>query len=522
MSLTSVYFFVFVLIALIAYYAIKPLQKYILLVASVYFYIKVSSVSTYKLCMLMLYITLITYLGAIIIDRTKGALKSVVLGFVITALMSALFVLKYAYNLFSVIGAIISISTDFSWIQFASVIGISYYALSAMGYVIDVYWENYEAEKNPVNVGLFIFYFPQLISGPFTRYSEMKDQINDRTSLNYENITYGIRRMIWGYFKKLVISERFGIIVSAVYGDYNNFSFIGIVGATLCYAVQLYTDFSGCMDIIMGCSTLFGITLPENFKAPFFSESIQEFWQRWHITLGKWFKDYFMYPVQKSKPVQNLGKVVKKLIGKKKGKKAPFYISMLMLWVLIGIWHGGTGYYFIASAGVPCVLLILSDMLQPLFKNLIKILRINTECESWHWFRRIRTLLLICICWVIACSNGTHNAISIIRHMISDLWNYTTFTSTMETFGINTLDVAIMIIGIVLLYITDKLVYEGTTVFKALDKQNFIVKILVIYAELLTILFHGKRILPAFPKVLNMTAAMLYSTDQSCFPTGGD
>lgn len=491
MSLTSLYFFVFVLIALIAYYMVKPLQKYILLVASVYFYIKVSSVSTYKLCILMLYMALVTYLGAIIIDKTKGILKSTILGLSITALVAALFVLKYAYNIFSVIGAIFSFNTDFSWLQFASVIGISYYALSAIGYLIDVYWGNYKAEKNPANIGLFIFYFPQLISGPFTRYSEMKDQFNERTSLNYENITNGMRRMIWGYFKKLVISERFGIIVSTVYGDYGNYSFIGIVGATLCYAVQLYTDFSGCMDIIMGCSTMFGITLPENFKAPFFSESIQEFWQRWHITLGTWFKDYFMYPVQKSKPVQSVGKGIKNLLGKKKGKKAPFYISMLMLWVLIGIWHGGTGYYFIASAGVPCVLLILSDMLQPLFKNMIRVLRINTECGSWHLFRRIRTLLLICICWVIACSNGTHNAINIIRHMFADLWNYTTFTAAMETFGINTLDVFIMIIGVVLLYISDKLVYEGTTVFKALDKQNLVIKIAVIYAELLTILLHG-------------------------------
>ena len=103
----------------------------------------------------------------------------------------------------------------------------------------------------------------------------------------------------------------------------------------------------------MGASMLFGIELPENFKAPFFSETIQEFWQRWHITLGTWFKDYFMYPVQKSKPIQNVAKWSKKKFGKKAGKKVPFYVAMLMLWILIGIWHGGTGYYFIASAGIP-------------------------------------------------------------------------------------------------------------------------------------------------------------------------
>lgn len=144
-----------------------------------------------------------------------------------------------------------------------------------------------------------------------------------------------------------MISERFGIIVSAVYGSYGDYSAIGIIGATLAYAVQLYTDFFGCMDIIMGVSGLFGIRLPENFNAPFFAKSVQEFWQRWHITLGLWFKDYVMYPVQISRPVVKFGKKCRKRVGKKAGKKIPFYLSMLVLWFLIGVWHGGTGYYLV-------------------------------------------------------------------------------------------------------------------------------------------------------------------------------
>ena len=186
-----------------------------------------------------------------------------------------------------------------------------------------------------------------------------------------------------------------------------------------------------------------------------------------------------------------MGKGIKKLIGKKKGKKAPFYISMLMLWVLIGIWHGGTGYYFIASAGVPCVLLILSDMLQPVFSKMISCLRINTECTSWHLFRRVRTLLLICICWIVACSGGTYNAINVFKQMFSNPWNYTAFDTAMMTFGISTSDVFIMSIGVVLLYITDKLIFDKTTIFEVMDKQNFVIKILAIYAEIITILLYG-------------------------------
>lgn len=491
MSLTSFSFFVFLLVALLAYYIAKPLQKYILLIASIFFYISVTSFSKVHLCLLMLFMVMVTYIGAIIMERTKGKIKGIVLGICILALVFVLFVLKYAFNICTVFMALFHLGGDISWMQFASVIGISYYTLSAMGYLIDVFWGSYEAEKNPVNVGLFIFYFPQLISGPFTRYGQMRDQFNAKTSLDYSNITMGMRRMAWGYFKKLVISERFGMVVSMVFDNYETYSAVGIVGAVLCYAVQLYTDFSGCMDIIMGCSQLFGITLPENFRAPFFSESIKEFWQRWHITLGTWFKDYFMYPLQKSGMIQGFGKACKKRFGKKRGKQASFYLAMLFLWVLIGIWHGGTTYYFVASAGIPCVLLILSDVCQPLFKKLVTVFHVNTECASWHWFRRVRTLLLICMCWFVVCSGSMENVGIILRHMGGNLWNYTSFVSAMEYIGFTTMDILLMVVGVVLLYVTDKCIDAGTTVFEVMNQQNLLVRLVVIYAEVMLIMFHG-------------------------------
>ncbi len=491
MSLTTFSFFVFLFITFILYYTIRPAQKYILLAASLFFYISISSYGIPKMCILIAYMILLTYGGGLLIEKASGKVKGLILATCVTGLVGALFVLKYAYNLLTNLSALFHMSSDFSWFQFAAVIGISYYALSAIGYLIDVYWESYRAERNIVNVGLFIFYFPQLISGPFTRYGEMAPQFKERTKLDYSNVTNGIRRMIWGYFKKLVISERFGIVVATVYGDYHSYSMIGIAGATLCYAIQLYTDFSGCMDIIMGASELFGIKLPENFRAPFFSQSIQEFWQRWHITLGTWFKDYLMYPVQKSKALQTIGKKAKKKFGKKAGKKIPFYLSMLLLWILIGIWHGATGYYFIASAGIPCVLLLLSDFCQPLFAKLVKGFKINTECESWKWFRRIRTLLLICICWVVACSNGTNIAVDIFKHMFTHIWSYTPMTTALATFGLSTVDILLMTLGVVLLYLSDLCIEKGTTIFKKIDEQNFFIKVAIIYIEILVILFHG-------------------------------
>lgn len=491
MNLTSFSFFVFLLITLVLYYAVKPAKKYILLVASIYFYISISQTNTLKLCILMFYISAITYAGALLIDYTSGKIRSIIFILSIVSMVMVLFIFKYAYNLAEVFKNLSGIHTGFSWLKFTNIIGISYYILCATGYIIDVYWGVYKAQKNIVNVVLFIFYFPQLISGPVTRYADMHKQFNSCPPLEYSNITNGLRRMAWGYFKKLVISERFGIIVSSVYGNYGNYSMIGIAGATLCYAVQLYTDFSGCMDIIGGTSVLFGIALPENFKAPFFSETIQEFWQRWHITLGLWFKDYLMYPLQKSLFLQSVGKWAKKKLGKRHGKKIPFYLAMLILWVLIGIWHGGTGYYFIASGILPCVMLMASSFIQPLSAKSVKLLKINTNCVSWHIFRRARTLFLICICWVFVCSGSTHNAFNIIYHMAAVPWKYTTIVNSFNAFGLNVMDMLLMVLGLVLLFYSDLCIYKGTTIFKKIDEQNLGFRVIAIYVEIMLVLFYG-------------------------------
>lgn len=491
MTLTSFSFFVFLFFTVVLFYAVKPAQKYILLIASIYFYISISTVSILKLCCLIASIGLITYLGALIIEKTKGYYKSVVLAISIISLVLALFVLKYAYNVLSITKRIIDFPHTLSWLKFGFIIGISYYTLSAIGYLIDVYWGNHKAEKNIADVFLFVFYFPQLISGPLTRFREIHPQMTERKTFDANNVLLGMRRMAWGYFKKLVVSERFAIIVSAVYDHYTDYSFVGIVGATLCYAVQLYTDFSGCMDIIMGASQLFGINLPENFNAPFFSETIQEFWQRWHITLGTWFKDYLMYPLQKTRAIQMLGKIAKKRLGKKAGRKVPFYLAMVVLWFFIGLWHGGTGYYFIASALIPCVLLVLSDLCQPVFSSIVKVLHINTGCSSWHWFRRARTLFLICICWMVVCSNGTHKFINLLKHSCLNLWNYTSFDVAFKAFKLTSIDLLLMIIGIIVLYLADLCNYRGENIFKVMDRQNYFIKVAVIYFEVITILLHS-------------------------------
>ncbi|MBE5874885.1 MAG: MBOAT family protein [Lachnospiraceae bacterium] len=380
---------------------------------------------------------------------------------------------------------------DVSWLHFASLMGISYFVLAAIGYLMDVYWGSYKAERNGFTVALFTLYFPQVVSGPVTRFPAMKEQFDTLHKPEYQNIAYGMRRMAWGYFKKLVISERFAIVVTTVFGNHAEYSGLQILLACLCYFIRLYTDFSGCMDIVLGASQLFGIQLPENFKAPFYSKSIKEFWQRWHITLGNWFKDYVMYPVQISGPFVSLGKKCKKRFGKKNGKKIPTYIAMFILWFLLGVWHGGTAQYFIASAMIPFLLLIGGDLLEPLFVSVKKKLGIKEESFVFSLFQRGRTMLLLCLCWVFVCTGTVQEGFAVLGQMTTGFFASGTGSMSPLAFGFVTTDVILMILGVLTLLFEHICLEKENAFISRFYRKHRAVRYAVIYAEILLLLFFG-------------------------------
>lgn len=177
-----------------------------------------------------------------------------------------------------------------------------------------------------MNYALFAGFFPQLVQGPINRYAELSKTLYSEKEFHYEQVTFGLQRILWGLFKKLVISERMAVIVNTIYGDYVTYSGLYIAVGTVCFAFQLYTDFSGAMDIALGLSEALGIRMAENFETPFFARSISEYWRRWHITLGTWMKDYIFYPVLKSDLFVAIGDAARKKLGKKRGRRS------LLIW----------------------------------------------------------------------------------------------------------------------------------------------------------------------------------------------
>ena len=171
-------------------------------------------------------------------------------------------------------------------------LGISYYTLQVISYVVDVYRGKYLPDKHFGRVALFVSFFPQMVEGPIGRYDELANQLYESHKFSYENVKFGIQLMLWGYFKKMVIADRAAIYVNTVFENYHAYAGLPTFMAAAIYTLQIYAEFSGCIDIVRGTAQIFGITMAENFKRPFFSKSVQEFWRRWHITLGTWFKEY--------------------------------------------------------------------------------------------------------------------------------------------------------------------------------------------------------------------------------------
>lgn len=274
-------------------------------------------------------------------------------------------------------------------------LGISYYTFQAMGYLIDVYQRKYLPEKNPAKTALFILYFPQLTAGPIGRFASMKEELYSGHAFSVHRVKLGVQRVIWGCFKKLVIADRMQPVVQALTGSpqyYDGlYALLGIIG----YGMWLYADFSSGIDIVIGVSQMFGITLAENFNHPFEARSLGEFWRRWHMSLMQWFREYIYFPVSTSRLSRKVSGWMGRLLGKKKGSKFPAYIATMTIWLITGVWHGTGGRYILWGLANGVIILISQEW--------------TGYCRQKHrtfrfadapWYRqveRVRTFLLFCI-----------------------------------------------------------------------------------------------------------------------------
>lgn len=462
MTITSFYYFIFILIGACIYYVLpKKIQWLELLVLSIVFYCVVANPYT---LIFPIVATIFAY-SATLLQQTEKVKKAkwgyagcTIISLSVILCAGLWFWLK-ASDIW--VAASWRVSTVLPFVRplnapsVLAALGMGYYTLQIIGYILDCYWGTISPQRNPLKLFLFVIFFPQMVTGPISRYNQLEGLFLPN-KFSYENVTRGAQRILWGLFKKLVLAERVGIIVNAIYGDVDLYSGWWHWIALLLYPIQMYADFSGCTDIVLGTAEVFGIKLPENFNNPFFSRTSQEFWQRWHITLGAWAKDYVLYPLLKTKWMVNLGKRVKKKFGKRFGKFVPTAIGMFFLWMVMGMWHGSFKYIIGVSLWY-WTILILGDLLSPVLDKIIRLFNVNTESFSWHLFQSIRTYLIYAVGAVFFRTDGFGQAVKLLKSLITMFAGGSTpnswvlFDGSILNFGVSYGDLNIIIFAVAML-----------------------------------------------------------------------
>lgn len=324
MLFNSIAFAVFLPIVFILYWVFPFKYRWILLlIASYYFYMSWNA----KYLLLIVFITAISYAGALLIERAKKwKIKKLLLGGVAFSSLGLLFVFKYwnfALTSLETVCHFASIPLHPITLNLVLPVGISFYTFQTLSYVVDVYRGDVEAESHFGQYAAFISFFPQLVAGPIERTKNLLPQIKKEHFFDYETATYGLKLLAWGFFKKLVIADNLAIYTDQVFKDVYSFRGFSLLVASVFFSFQIYCDFSGYSDIAIGTADLFGIKLMKNFKSPYFSVSIKEFWKRWHISLSSWFQDYVYIPLGGSR------------VGKLRS-----YLNLMITFLISGLWHG--------------------------------------------------------------------------------------------------------------------------------------------------------------------------------------
>lgn len=489
MSFVSFEFIGFVFALIFLYYMVPmKVRPYVLLIGSVFFYYQ----SGWQGLVFLGVAALITYTSGLAINtlrsfahKQEGAFAVLIISLLFLFVM--LLYAKIGDQLMEAFGQVLQGEA----ITFSTIVplGISYYTFAAVGYLLDIYWKKDQPEKNPFKLILYLCYFPQILQGPIPKHKRLAPQLNEGHRFDYERVCFGLQRAVWGFFKKLVISDRLAIMVNYVFGNYLDYSglifLIGLAGAVF----QLYTDFSGCMDIALGVSEVFGITLDENFKRPFFATSAAEFWRRWHISLGAWFKDYVYMPLSTAPWVMEVGKFFRKHISKSAGRNIVTTIPLLVVWILTGLWHG-TGLDYVVWGLYWGGIIILSTWLAPVYRKLNKRFGLSDDLRWWRIVRQLRTFVIYMVGRLLTLPGNLLTSRWIGRKIfIFNPW--VLFDETIFKLGWDEKDARVAIIALLILWLVSILQERGVPIRKTVAAWPLPLRWLFYYGAIFSVLIFG-------------------------------
>lgn len=489
MLFNTVQYILFLPIVVVLYYLLPVKLRLVwLLGVSYYFYMQWNA----KYATLLFTCTLITYVGGLLLEHfadgqedqennesseSRNSVKRK-LCFILCLLSNLGILAFFKYSAFGVS----MMNQILSFFHFRMIpwnmnillpVGISFYTLQALGYLIDVYRGDIHAEKNFIYYALFVSFFPQLVAGPIERSKNLLAQFHIPHKLEYENFRRGLLLILYGFFLKMVIADRAAIFVDKVYGDPLEYQGVYIIVATIFFSIQIYCDFYGYSTIARGSALLMGIRLMDNFNAPYYSKSVKEFWRRWHISLSGWFRDYLYIP----------------LGGNKKGDMYKERNRMIVF-AVSGLWHGAS-LSFVFWGVLNGIYQVAEDLGERLMRKVSGVKGKGVYCFGKRLFRTVFTFVLITFAWLFFRSGSLGEAKNILNSMFHCNNWLVLLDGSLYELGIRRHYMGVLMLSILALFIVDYQKYKGKDVVALFYSQNWCFRVIAILMLTFVILLYG-------------------------------
>lgn len=473
MTFNSIPFLIFYPVVLLGYFLArkiggkvgKNMSWIFLLIASYYFYI----FSQWKLVVLILFTTLVSWLCSLYIERCNGLIKELgedptqqktvqrakrqkvyCITLTLVVCLGVLFFFKYAnFLLFSyrdLASLLTGKAVEVNALNVILPVGISFYTFQTLSYAIDVYRGDIQTERHFGYYALFVSFFPQLVAGPIERPGNLLPQLKEFPPVGRSDVEKGLRKMGLGFFKKLVVADLISVYVNAIYNNVEGFETIpalGIVIATLLFGVQIYCDFSGYTDIAIGCARVMGIRLMKNFNHPYVAQTVREFWGRWHISLSTWFRDYLYFP-----------------LGGSRCAKWKHLRNVCIVFLVSGLWHGAA-WTFVIWGGLHALYQVVGILTLPLRDKLFTKIGINPKGKALGLVRTLVTFLLVDFAWLFFRANTTGEMVTLLKALFSPAsWKFS-LEQVFSMLELTPVGMVITALSIVLLLVLDRMIGHG-------------------------------------------------------------
>ncbi len=456
----------------------KKIKPVWLLFASYFFYM---CWNPYYIVLILL-TTFVTYLSGIMLDKSERlSSKRLIMAICIVFNLGILFLFKYFdfiianLNRVSRIFGLHAVSNPFN---FLLPVGISFYTFQAIGYVIDVYRNDVNAEYNFIDYALFVSFFPQLVAGPIERSRNLLGQIKDirkKNLFDHKDAVSGFGLMLWGLFMKMVIADRAAILVDNVFANYFALGTVELILGAVLFSLQIYADFAGYSSVAIGAARVMGIRLMDNFDTPYFSKSIAEFWRRWHISLSFWFRDYVYIP----------------LGGNRKGKVRK-YINLFVTFMVSGLWHGASWNY-VAWGALHGVYQIVGGVTKPLREKCFDLLKIKRDTFSFGFMKRFVTFCLVAFAWIFFRARSLKVSLIYISRMFTCFNPWAFFNDTVYNLSLSRREFNILIVAVVFLFAVSFIKYKKKTdIGTFLYEENLWFRWVALIGMILAIIVFGE------------------------------